>query len=148
MSDFHWWIPVVKVTYQRYDRVLCRLCRVCRMLQLAASAPMARPLPSFVGFLVKSGSEWGSQTWTYECKRLENWINHKMDAPSAAIAKVVVVHVLQTRLCIYVCTLQAFCIIWNSGWEQKDKLHSIHDFVNFGETCCEEAATLLEPREA
>ena len=27
---------------------------------------------------------------------------------------------------------------------KKDKLHSIHDFVNFGETCCEEAATLLE----
>ena len=49
------------------------------------------------------------------CKRLENWVNHKMDAPSAAIAKVVVVHVLQTRLCIYVCTLQAFCTIWNSG---------------------------------
>ena len=44
-----------------------------------------------------------------------DWVNHKMDAPSAAIAKVVVVHVLQTRLCIYVCTLQAFCIIWNSG---------------------------------
>ena len=34
----------------------------------------------------------------YVCKRLENWVNHKMDAPSAAIAKVVVVHVLQTRL--------------------------------------------------
>ena len=34
---------------------------------------------------------------------VENWVNHKMDAASAAIAKVVVVHVLQTCLCMYVC---------------------------------------------
>ena len=42
---------------------------------------------------------------------VENWVNHKMDAASAAIAKVVVVHVLQTCLC----TLQASCTIRNSG---------------------------------
>ena len=45
------------------------------------------------------------------CARLENWVNHKMDAPSAAIAKVFVVHVLQTCLC----TLQASCTVRNSG---------------------------------
>ena len=73
---------------------------------------MARPGPSFGEVQEISPSK---ISFTHGLKRIENWVNHKMDAPSAAIAKVVVVHVLQTRLCIYVCTLQASCTIWNSG---------------------------------
>ena len=62
-----------------------------------------------------------------------------MDAPSAAIANVVVVHVLQSCLLFKPPALSGTLVE-----HKKDKLHSIHDFVNFGETCCEEAATLLE----
>ena len=80
----------------------------CRMLKLAAEASMARPGPSFGEVQEISPSK---ISFTHGLKRIENWVNHKMDAPSAAIAKVVVVHVLQTCLC----TLQASCTIWNSG---------------------------------
>ena len=72
---------------------------------------------------------------------VENWVNHKMDAASAAIAKVVVVHVLQTCLCMYVCMYVLF----------KPPAHSMHDFVNLGETCCDEAGAQRgpeRPREA
>ena len=56
---------------------------------------MARPGPSFGEVQEISPSK---ISFTHGLKRIENWVNHKMDAPSAAIAKVVVVHVLQTRL--------------------------------------------------
>ena len=69
--------------------------------------------------------------WMYVGDYVENWVNHKMDAASAAIAKVVVVHVLQTCLCMYVLF--------------KPPAHSIHDFVNLGETCCDEAGAQRGP---
>ena len=59
--------------------------------------------------------------------------------PKCCQWKVVMVHLLPSCLLLTPPALSGTLVEY-----KKDKLHSIHNFVNFGETCCEEAATLLE----